>query len=92
MLYGISNRIRAGIATFGFFGAIALSPWVPLLAMIALSLRFRAWEVVALGALVDFLWFTPFGSDGFFSSLPLFTLIGFGLVSFLEPFRSELLS
>lgn len=92
MLFGISNKARAGIAIFGFFGAIALSPWVSLLAMIALSLRFRAWEVVAIGALVDFLWFTPFSSDGFFSTLPLFTLIGIGLVSLLEPLRSELLS
>lgn len=88
----MSNKIRAGIAALGFFGAIALSPWVPLLAMTALSLRFTAWEVVAIGALVDFLWYTPFSADGFFSSIPLFTLIGIGLVSLLEPLRSELLS
>lgn len=91
MLLGMSNKVRVGIAIVGFFGAIAFSPFVPLIAMITLSLRFRAWEVVAIGALVDFLWFTPFGSDGFFLSIPLFTLIGVGLVSLLEPLRSELL-
>ncbi|MBI4093883.1 hypothetical protein HY417_02875 [Candidatus Kaiserbacteria bacterium] len=92
MLYGLSNKFRAGLAALGLIGAIALPPWVPLLAMTLLSLRFSAWEAVVIGALVDFLWFTPNGVEGLMNGFPLFTLVGLALAWGLEPLRSELLT
>lgn len=91
MLSGITNKFRVVIAALGFIGALTLPPFVPLLVMVALSLRFAAWEVIAIGALVDVLWFTP-SSEGLIGAFPLFTLIGLALAWGLEPLRRELLT
>lgn len=91
MLSGVSNKFRGGLAVLGVIGAVAMPPWVPLLAMVALSLRFAAWEVITIGALMDLLWLAPPAGDGFGIGLPLFTLVGLALTWGLEPLRSELL-
>lgn len=85
------NILRVIVAAVGFFGAIFFSPWVPFLSLVLLSLRFRAWEALALGVWVDFLWFTPSAQAGLFGFLPLFTLASLLLVWGLEPLRNELL-
>jgi hypothetical protein len=54
--------------------------------MAILAVRFRAWEVLAVGALVDLLWL-PAG----LTPLPLFTLAALILVWGLEPLRNEFL-
>ncbi|MBI2610492.1 hypothetical protein HYW60_00970 [Candidatus Kaiserbacteria bacterium] len=90
MSYRVSNNIRVLLSALGFVGAIALPPWVPLLVMAMLSLRFAAWEVIAIGFLVDMIWFSPAG--GIVASLPIFTLLGLMLAWGLEPLRSEFLT
>ena len=80
-----SIRIALGVA--GIAGALIVAPWVTLLVMIILALRYRAWEVLVLGLLVDLLWF-PGLSQGVF---PLFTIAGLALVWGFEPLRREFL-
>lgn len=86
-LYG--TKVRLALATLGVVGAICAPPLVPLLCMVLLSLRFRAWEVPFLGLLIDFLWLP---SGPLFSAIPLFTLAGLILVWGLEPLRNEFLA
>ena len=82
--------------------ATLLPPWITLLIMVLLSVRYAAVEVLVLGLLMDFLWFTPVtllgtassglgGLSGLVHSLPLFTLVALILVWGLEPLRNELL-
>lgn len=72
----------------GILGAIFAPPWVPLIAIGLLALRYPAWEVLVIGAWVDFLWL-PSGS--FIDPLPLFTIAALVLVWGLEPLRNEFL-
>ena len=80
--------MRVFLAGAAVLGAIFFPPWVPLVCMGLLALRFRAWEVIILGMLVDFLWLP---SVTFFGTLPLFTIAGLILAWGLEPLRSEFL-
>jgi len=80
-------NVRPALGLLGLFCAVIAAPWVTLLVMIILALRYRAWEVLVLGLLVDLLWF-PGLSQGVF---PLFTLAGLALVWGLAPLRREFL-
>ena len=82
-----SNSIRVIIAVVGVLGALFAPPWLPLISMGILALRFRPWEVFAIGILVDFLWLP----GAFFYPLPLFTIAAIALVWGLEPLRKEIL-
>ena len=82
-----SNSIRPALGLFGLFCAVIAAPWMTLLVMVILALRYSAWEVLFLGLLVDILWL-PGLSLGV---LPLFTIAGAALVWGLEPLRREFL-
>ena len=88
MSYLSSNKLRAALFVLGILGAIFAPPWVPLIVMGLLALRFRAPEVLAIGVFVDFMWL-PFGSSTV--AIPLFTLAAIVLVWSLEPLRSQFL-
>lgn len=81
------NNFRLAIAVIGFLGAIIAPPWVPLLCIIALSLRFRALEAIGIGFFMDMLWL-PTAIPG---SWPLFTIASIIIVWGLEPLRLEFL-
>jgi hypothetical protein len=81
------NNLRIIIALLGVIGVIALPPWVPVLCVIALSVRFRAWEAIFIGALMDFAWLP----SSAFHSLPLFTIAALLIVWGFEPLRAEFL-
>ena len=104
MLYLLDGKVRAALFIVGMLGAIFAPPWVPLLAMAIMAVRYPAWEIFAIGLFVDLLWFVPstgggsaFGGspDGltqpFFFSLPLFTLAALIVAWGLEPLRNEFL-
>jgi hypothetical protein len=57
--------------------------------MVALSVRYRAIEVLFMGMLIDLLWL-PYDSALF--SLPLFTVFAIVLVWILEPLRLEFMN
>jgi hypothetical protein len=77
-----------GIALF--FSVVFGSPYFAAALAVALSLRFRAWEVVAAGLLMDLLWMpsVAFTTEG---AIPYATAIALLLVIGLEPLRRQLL-
>lgn len=82
------NSIRVLLFALGVLGALFAPFWVPLMCMLLLSMRFRAWEVLFLGLLIDFLWLP---SVGYLHPVPLFTVGSILLVWALEPLRREFL-
>ncbi len=62
-------------------------PWVPLVFIILLALRFRAWEGLFIGLLVDFLWLPEVS----LRHPPFYTLAAILIVWALEPLRKEFL-
>ncbi len=74
-----------------FASVIFAPPWLAAIFACALAARWRAWEVVAAGMLMDFLWMPASFSFLSFHSLPLCTIIAIVLVFGLEPLRRQLL-
>ncbi|HEV3245532.1 MAG TPA: hypothetical protein VG102_04205 [Candidatus Paceibacterota bacterium] len=83
------TALRIIVAVVGFFGAIFAPWWIPAACIVLLSLRFRAWEAIALGVFMDLLWFSPETS---FHGLPLLTIGAIVIVWAFEPLRSEFLT
>ena len=79
------NSVRIFLFFFGIFAALYGPPWLSLIPITLVALRFRAWEALLLGLLVDFLWL----SAGF--SWPVFLLASIAIVWAFEPLRRELL-
>lgn len=80
--------MRLGIAVIGFLSLLVAPPWVPVICIILLSLRYRAPEAIVLGLFLDFLWL-PVASP--LISFPLFTLAAVVIVWGFEPLRVEFL-
>jgi len=84
-----TTSIRIVLFALGLIGLL-IGPWVlTLIAVVLLSLRFRAWEALLLGLMTDLLW-AP--SGGFLHSFPFFTIGAIIIVWGLEPLRRQLLS
>ena len=79
--------MRALLATAGFVGGFFVDPWVVLICMGILALRYAAWEILLIGVLMDFLWLPM----GILHPVPLFTLASFILAWGMEPLRNEFL-
>lgn len=79
---------RLVVFAVGAMAAVYLSPWVTALCIVALSIRYRAIEAVALGALLDLLWLPH---DTFFTMFPLCTIVSLIVVWGFEPLRLEFL-
>lgn len=87
MLSHILNaRVLLSSATLilGVFGL----PWLALMCTIALCLRYRAWEIVAIGMYLDLLWL-PNGVS--VESPPIATIVACVLLLSLEMFRRQLM-
>lgn len=80
--------MRIALAIAGFISVFMLPPWAPAIAIVLLSIRYRAWEAILIGALVDLTWL-PSGTE--LHSLPFFTLSAIIIVWGLEPLRSQFL-
>jgi hypothetical protein len=78
------NSLRVGLSLFGICAVIFGPPWLVLVPMALLSMRFRAAEVILIGLFADFLW-----SPGL--QLPLFLIASIVIVWAFEPLRKELL-
>ena len=79
--------MRAVLFIIGFISVFLVPPAFSFICALALALRWRAWEVIVLGLLVDVLWLP----ETFFYGIPFVTLCAIALVWLLEPFRRELL-
>lgn len=88
MLSHRDDFLRVVLFLAALLGAFFAPFWVPLLCMILLSLRFRAWEALFIGLLMDLLWLP---SVGFFNPFPYFTVGAIILVWIFEPVRKEFL-
>ena len=79
---------RTIVFLIGAISAMLLSPWIAALCIVVLSVRYRAYEAVALGAFLDLLWLPH---DSLLFSLPLCTIVSLLLVWGFEPLRAEFL-
>ena len=86
-----SNNTRILLALALFASVIFAPPWLAAIFACALAARWRAWEVIAAGIFMDFLWMPTSVSFLSFHSVPWITLIAIVLVSCLEPLRRQLL-
>lgn len=76
--------MRTVLAFLGFFSVIFLSSWAALVVIVVLSLRYRAWEAIAIGLFADMLWHAH--------GIPYFMIAAIAIVWMLEPVRMRLLS
>jgi hypothetical protein len=83
----LKNSARLLIALAGLFAVFFAPPYVPLLCMLLLCLRFRAWEALCIGFLMDMVWL-PQAS---FHVIPFFAIAAIAMVWALEPLRLQLL-
>jgi hypothetical protein len=81
------NNFRLAIAVIGFLGVVIAPPWVPMICIVVLSLRFRAFEAIAIGFFCDILWLPA----ALPHALPLYTIAAIIVVWGLEPLRLEFL-
>ncbi len=82
------TTLRIIIAAVGFLGIFVAPSWVPLVCIVLLSLRFRAWEGIVIGLVLDLMWL-PLGLP--YVHVPFYTLVSILIVWGLEPLRLELL-
>ena len=80
---------RIIIDLIGFLGALALPPYVPLICIAILGLRYSAWEAIFIGLLVDLVWLPH---EGMLGNVPIFTIIAIFIVWGLQPLRNEFLT
>lgn len=80
--------LRSILTGVGAIAAIFFTPWITAVCIVVLSVRYRAIEAVALGALLDFLWLPHTSHLTYF---PLCTLVTLIIVWGFEPLRMEFL-
>lgn len=78
--------MRLVLSLLGLLSALFAPYYITALFIIALCVRYRAYEAVALGLILDFLW-QPAGAH-----LPFFTVIALVSLWGFEPLRREFLS
>lgn len=83
-----SSLFRIVGAFVGILSALIGSPWIVATIMIALAVRFRAWEILVLGVVMDFVWLP---ADLSLWHFPFFTIGALILLWGLESFRNEIL-
>ena len=85
------QNIRIILALALFVSVVFAPPWLAAIFACALCARWRAWEVIAAGMLMDFLWMPASVSFLSFHAIPWITLIAIILVFGFEPLRRQLL-
>lgn len=81
--------VRSILTIVGALGAVFFSPWVTAVCIVALAIRYRSVEAIALGALLDFLWLPH---DTLLTMFPLCTIVALAIVWGFEPLRMEYLN
>ncbi|MEK7509881.1 MAG: hypothetical protein AAB605_04190 [Patescibacteria group bacterium] len=85
------NTARVLLALAALVSVFVGPWWATLILALALCLRYRAWEVIGLGLLMDLL-YMPFPFVLSVETLPWGTIVALILVFGLEPFRRRLLT
>ncbi len=86
IFYPSATSIRVLLALVGFLGIFSAPWWVPLICMIALSLRYYAWEVPFIGLFMDLMWLPEAGFQ-----IPMFLIGSIALVWICAPLRQQFL-
>jgi hypothetical protein len=81
--------MRLALVSVALIGVVAGLVWLVAASMILLAFRYRAWEVVLIGFLLDFAW-QPAGAITV--AFPLFTAASVVIVWAFEPVRAQFLS
>lgn len=92
MLSLVSNNARLFLGCTLMVSVLFAPPFITAIIALVLALRWRAWEVIAAGIFMDFLWLPDSFSFISLQSLPLITLIAMIVVFGLEPLRRLLLA
>jgi cellulose synthase/poly-beta-1,6-N-acetylglucosamine synthase-like glycosyltransferase len=79
--------MRVTLAALSFMSAIFAPVWVLFILAGITSVRYRAWEIILIGVLMDFV-YLPVG--GFFGFPFVATTVSLILVWGLEPLRNQL--
>jgi len=78
--------------SLALFASVVFGPWWLVMGLaLVLSLRFRAWEVIAAGIFYDLLWMPESVSFTSLESVPVATVIALVFIFALEPLRRRLL-
>ncbi len=80
--------MRILIACVGCASAIVGSPWLTALCILALCIRYPAWEAVALAFMIDLIWLP---AELSLVTVPYFTILTILIVWLLEPLRMQFL-
>jgi hypothetical protein len=75
--------VRTVLTCAGLVGGLAVSPYAAAVAMVILALCWQAYEVLALGLVLDMFWLPP-------GHIPLFTMGAVALLWLFEPLRKRL--
>lgn len=85
-----ANLIRTCVALLMIMSVFFAPPFITAIFAFALAVRWRAWEVIGAGILMDLLWL-PYSVGFSLEHIPAATLISIVLVFGLEPLRRQLL-
>lgn len=91
MLSLLNNNARVLLGCALLVAVLYAPPVVVAAIALALSLRWRAWEVIVAGVFMDFLWSPAVLSLTSWDTIPLATPIAIALVFGFEPLRRQLL-
>lgn len=80
--------MRALVASVGLVSAFIGLPWLTAFCIIALTIRYPAWEAIALGLLMDLLWLPGTIS---LEAFPFFTIGTIIIIWLFEPLRNQFL-
>jgi hypothetical protein len=79
--------MRIALSLFTVIAAFFLPTWVAFFGIVLLALRYRAWEAIIIGALIDLTWLPQTA----FHTLPLCTILSIVIVWGFEPLRQQFL-
>ncbi len=79
--------MRTLLSLIGVLSVFVAPIWVPVVCAVCLALRWRAWEVLVIGALIDIVWLPSTVMYG----IPLALSLSLIVVWMFEPVRRELM-
>lgn len=80
----LENSIRIALSSLGLWTVLFGPAWFVFVPIVLLSMRFRSWEAIALGLLMDFMWLPGL-------HVPIYLIASIAIVWVFEPLRGELL-
>jgi hypothetical protein len=83
-----TNIVRILAVIIAVYGVLFGPVWLPIIVIVLLSVRFRAWEALLVGMSMDLIWMP---SASLLPLMPFFTIVALVIVWGFEPLRRELM-